>query len=706
MKEERVMTVGRVVLRATAGAFAVIFLLVTLPLQTANAQTETIIYNFTNTSERPSGPLLIDSAGNLYGTSVGGGPLPGGYGTVFELVNSSGTYTQGILHDFGATGDGLGPSGLLMDSSGNLYGTTGSGGASGAGIAYELVNSGGNYSEKILYSFGATTSDGVNPSSSLIMDLAGNLYGTTLAGGASGFGTVFELVNSSGNYTEKILYSFVGSPSDGEYPIALLMDSTGNLYGAADGGGTAGDGAVFELINSGGSYSEKILYSFTGPPNDGRNPTGLLMDSAGNLYGTTQLGGTSTNCPENCGSVFELVNNSGNYAEKLLHSFTGNADGSYPNASLIIDATGKLYGTTSGDPSISLGNGTLFELTNSSGAYAEYALHVFAGPPGDGTTPGTPVIDSAGSLYGTTSLGGASDYGVAYKFTNASAVTIAFTPRSLDFGGALLSLPGTTQSVTVNNIGAANLSFASGAVTRSGGNVADFAIKSDGCSGHTLAPATGSCTVSVTFTPSILGTETASLNFADNAFGNPQAVPLSGIGQDFSVSSSNTSQTVTAGTSAGYGLNWTPLGGFTGTITLTCAGAPANSTCLLSPASLTLNGDIVYPSSVTVETTGSSAEISPAPGPSAPPPVALWIILAGLSGSYLLMRCRVKGVRSRLLAPLALLLTLTLAGSCGAVGSGHPGYHGKPTPPGTYSLTISGTSGGVTHKLTLTLIVQ
>jgi len=315
------------------------------------------------------------------------------------------------------------------------------------------------------------------------------------------------------------------------------------------------------------------------------------------------------------------------------------------------------------------------------------------------------TLDSAGNLYGTTSYGGVSAHGIVFEFSKASAVTVALAPPVLNFGDRLLATPATTQSVTVNNIGAAGLTFASGAVTRSGANVADFRITSDSCSGQTLAPATGTCTVAVTYAPSMLGSETASLTFADNAFGNPQTVPLSGTGQDFSLSATTTSQTVSRGNRANFAFFVNPLGGFSGTVTLTCAGAPANSTCTVDPASVAPNGGYAV-SSAYVLTSGSS-EVSPrAPGPSARPPVALWIILAGLAGTCLLARLGVKRAWSRPLAPLAVLITLTFAGSCGAVGGGHPGYHNPPTPTGTYPLTISGTSGGLTHTLMLTLTVH
>lgn len=688
------MKSARVALRVTAGAFCALFFFGTSAVQRAHAQTETVLFNFTSASPHPGGPLLLDSAGNIWGATPGGGPVPGGYGTVYELVNSSGNYTQQILHTFGATGDGVSPSsGVVMDSAGNLYGTTNKGGSAGSGTAFELVKSGGGYTEKVLYSFGASASDGVNPESALVRDLAGNLFGTTGAGGASGFGTVFELVNSSGSYTEKILHDFAGPPSDGQIPLALLMDSSGNLYGATNGGGTTGNGTIFELVNGSGTYTEKLLYSFAGPPNDGTDPTGLIMDSSGNLYGTTRAGIPSVNC---CGTVFELVNGSGNYTEKVLYSFTGGADQSSPNGPLILDGTGKFYGTTSG-------NGAVFELTNSSGSYVEYVLHAFTGPPSDGVGPGSLLMDSAGNLYGITSGGGLNGYdagfGTAFEIPSATALSVVFTPNALNFGGRLMGTPGTKQSITVTNIGTAGLTFGGSAVTRSGANLADFAITSDGCSGHTLAPATGTCTMSVTYTPSILGAEAASLSFADNGFGNPQTVPLSGIGQDFSLTPIDTTGTVTRPSSVTYGFYINPLGGFTGQVTVSCSNLPPNSACLPG-LPVTPDGSNPIQSGVAVETNASAEAIPRWPNQFSPPPAALWIFFAGVAGTSLLAR---KRTRIRVLAPLALSV---LAASCGAAGSGHAGYHGPQTPTGTYTITISASSGGLTHSINVTLIVQ
>jgi uncharacterized repeat protein (TIGR03803 family) len=278
--------------------------------------TYNVVYSFvggSNDGANPFGNLIEDSSGNLYGTAERGGdqycgPLGGnsnhGCGTVFELVNSSGTYTEKVLHRFaGESGDGYRPDGgLIMDGAGNLYGTTSFGGSYVWGTVFELVNSGGTYTEKILHSFGGSSTDGQIPFGSLVMDAGGNLYGITEEGGGADdcCGTVFELMNSAGTYTEKILHVFNEGTGDGEDPTAgLIMDASGNLYGTTGYGGASGNcqggcGAVYELVNSSGNYTEQLLYSFTGGSTDGADPyAGLIMDSSGNLYGTTANGGVS-----------------------------------------------------------------------------------------------------------------------------------------------------------------------------------------------------------------------------------------------------------------------------------------------------------------------------------------------------------------------------------------------------------------------------
>lgn len=234
--------------------------------------------------------------------------------------------------------DGDGPNGgLLADATGNLYGVTVAG-LDNNGEVFELVDSSGSYTEKTIYPFNGN-GDGYGPQQNLIADAFGNLYGITQLGGTYFDGTVFELVNSSGSYTEKLLHSFT-SGNDGELPFAsLVADTAGNLYGTTQLGDANNDGTVFELVNSSGSYTYKVIHTFGGA--EGISPGGLTIDASGNLYGTTEYGGDTNND----GTVFELVDSSGSYTEKVLHTFSGN-DGSLPYASLIADASGNLYGTT------------------------------------------------------------------------------------------------------------------------------------------------------------------------------------------------------------------------------------------------------------------------------------------------------------------------------------------------------------------------
>ena len=407
-------------------AAAAVLIFAGLPLQ---AQTESVLYSFTGgTTSGPDGAnpasvLLRDDSGNLYGTTEFGGAT--GNGTVFELVNNPpGTYTEIVLYSFrGDThDDGALPfAGLVMDSSGDLFGTTTEGGTSDGGTVFELVKTAdGGYTPRVLHSFTGTGGDGAGPYSTLVMDSSGSLFGTTVLGGVSGFGTVFEMVNSAGSYTESVLYSFQASVSDGGLPYSgLVADSMGNLYGTASLGGASNAGTIFEMVFSApGSYSEITLYSFTGANGDGRAPqTGLIIDSSNNLYGTTLMGGTSTACGTKlgCGTAFELAysSTSKSYATTptILHTFTGGSDGGSPS-SLIIDSSFNLYGTTQvggGSTVCAYGCGTVFELVYSPAGYTEKSplLNSFPSSLDDGLVPDAGlVLDSLGNLYGTTTGGG------------------------------------------------------------------------------------------------------------------------------------------------------------------------------------------------------------------------------------------------------------------------------------------------------------
>ncbi len=369
------------------GKIAAAFLVLVLATAAATqAQTLTVLHSFRNSPDGafPFAGLLRDAAGNLYGsTNAGGasGNCSGGCGTVFKL-DTSGNET--VLYSFKGGNDGATPGfgSLIRDEAGNLYGTTADGGSGGGcsfsfgcGTVFKLDPAG---NETVLYSFKGG-SDGESPVAGLIMDVAGNLYGTTQDGGSGsgcsfGCGTVFKL-DPAGNFT--VLHSFTGG-SDGTQPLAaLIFDQAGNLYGTTEEGGSgtctvingvSGCGTVFKLDPSG---NETVLHTFTGG-NDGAAPlfVGLIMDIAGNLYGTTQIGGGSSSCSVGCGTVFKL-DTSGN--ETVLHSFTGSpGDGAIPRASLIMDKAGNLYGTTSNGGAS--GFGTVFKLTGQTPQQATQAI--------------------------------------------------------------------------------------------------------------------------------------------------------------------------------------------------------------------------------------------------------------------------------------------------------------------------------------------
>jgi uncharacterized repeat protein (TIGR03803 family) len=331
------------------------------------------LHNFGITGADGTGPaagLIFDSAGNLYGTTTTGGTY--GQGTVFELTpNGSGGWVEKVLHNFGITGgtDGTAPfAGLIFDSAGSLYGTTVLGGRYNAGTVFELTpNGSGGWTEKKLHNFNNNGTDGYQPYGGLIFDATGNLYGTTYYGGdypcgSRGCGTVFELTpEQGGGWTEKKLHNFGIDGTDGVNPSAgLIFDSAGSLYSTTYAGGDYGSGTVFELTpNGSGGWTEKKLHNFGIDGADGVNPyAGLIFDTAGNLYGTTNVGGDYSS-----GTVFELTpEQGGGWTEKKLHNFgIDSTDGVSPYAGLIFDTAGNLYGTTyfGGDYS----SGTAFEVT-------------------------------------------------------------------------------------------------------------------------------------------------------------------------------------------------------------------------------------------------------------------------------------------------------------------------------------------------------
>jgi uncharacterized repeat protein (TIGR03803 family) len=322
----------------------------------------------------PAGGVILDAKGNLYGTTSGGGGYerPSGIGVVFQLVpNAGGTWTEKVLHRFGEDGfEGAYPiSGLVFDANGNLYGTAseslpdGCSIVSGCGVVFELSpDQNGSWTYTMLYHF-MDGADGGFPSGTPILDKSGNLYGTTKLGG-SGFGTVFKLSpDGNGSWTESTLHSFTGG-TDGAYPVAgLTLDAAGNLYGTASSdGGSSGCGVVFKMApGSGGTWTESVLYDFPSEANGCAPEAGVVFDSAGNLYGTTFSGGAYFYrlCSEYCGVVFKLTPGaSGTWSETVLHAFE--AYGYGPQSAVTLDPKGNLYGTTY----FGTGNlGLVFEIT-------------------------------------------------------------------------------------------------------------------------------------------------------------------------------------------------------------------------------------------------------------------------------------------------------------------------------------------------------
>jgi uncharacterized repeat protein (TIGR03803 family) len=411
----------------------------------AVAQTETVLFSFSEADGSiPLAGLIFDAAGNLYGTTSAGGSYGGG--TVFELSPAAGGgWTEMVLHSFDNNGtDGFEPSAsLVLDAEGNLYGTTVEGGGGlcmkssngpvvGCGTVFELTAGvGGVWTEKILYVFGIRALDGIWPYSNLVFDSTGNLYGTTSLGGShalcymygktlTGCGTVFELKpNRNGVWTEKILHNF-GAGTDGEIPSAgVVFDAAGNLYGTTTSGGPplCGEngkfrvcGIVFELIPEGtkGWNEKQVTIGDTG------FPTNLAIDPDGNLYVAADSGGSCGNDYNvGCGIVFELAS-TGGYVGTI-----GNfGSGSDPSA-LILDAQGNVYGTTENILNQDIHESTVYEASQSASGSWEYTvLYQFNSNGSGGSFPsGGLVRDTAGNLYGTTQEGGKNSKGVAFEIT-------------------------------------------------------------------------------------------------------------------------------------------------------------------------------------------------------------------------------------------------------------------------------------------------
>jgi len=435
---------------------------------------EKLLYSFgatTKDGHTPVGGLVLDSHGHLYGTASAGGAH--GHGAVFELSRGDdGLWSEKTLYSFGVTAvDGWEPLGnLIFDQEGNLYGTTFAGGANGDGTVFELKRAAGGWTESILHSFTYSVDhkDGSAPMGGLVFGKEGNLFGTTSLGGPKfndldlpgNSGTVFKLSpTSSGKWTEKVLHTFSATSDpfpvkyDGANPQgSLVVDANGNLFGTTAFGGAApnafvpvgGIGTVFELSPTSDGYIESALYGFaSGDPDlipyegvDGAFPSpNLVMDEHGNLFGTTSsMFSFETFSLTQNGSIFAIPGeNLG--AEGPYLQFGGYAgDAQYPQAGLVFDSKGNLFGTSTyggafggyygTDPT-----GTVFEASAKKGVWSDKVLYSFGSIANDGALPmGSLVIDEAGNLYGITSKGGVFGKGTVFEIPAAPLPAPRFSP--------------------------------------------------------------------------------------------------------------------------------------------------------------------------------------------------------------------------------------------------------------------------------------
>ena len=425
-----------------SGSFlALAALLVSFSTAISWAQTESILYDFAGGSNgrNPVAGLTPDGHGNYFGVTY---ETDTTFGTVFELSPASGSgWMLSTLYTFQGGDDGADPNATLaIYAEGNLYGETSYGGNgksvycnAGCGTVFELsANGKGGWSKTTLYNFqgnppGSSFFDGSIPLGGLVLDRAGNLYGTTLLGGEScsfsdaGCGVVFELSPSTGGaWTETLIHKFYGQ-GGADPQGGVIFDAAGNLYGTTYEGGPSNCGTVFELSpKSGGGWTSSVLHTFS--CSDGwysSTPSaGLVMDSKGNLYGTTPSGGFFGS-----GVAFELERSGSTWKEVPVFQFNGVSGGYYPLGPLTIDSSGNLYGTTEAGPAVDAlcpeqdGCGVVFKLTQSAGKWQESTVYAFKGEP-DGTGPSGPVtIDSQGNIFGVTAVGGTDNLGAIYEIT-------------------------------------------------------------------------------------------------------------------------------------------------------------------------------------------------------------------------------------------------------------------------------------------------
>lgn len=394
--------------------FALLSAVLLITAVSMQAQTVTALYSFCPPPDNdcaagpdgadPESSLTPDGAGGFYGTTYQGGLL---YGTVFRLSrNSSGGWNETVIYKFtgGAARSIPWFSNVILDKSGNLYGTLAWGGnegdgGDGYGVVFQLSRLAGVWTENVLYRFLGGT-DGANPVNGLVMDEAGNLYGKTMNGGTGGNGTIFEVSPSGSAWTERVIYNL-----DAGYG-GLAIDRSGNIFSTSS-------TTVFELSKNGhGGWTPKVLHTFT-DAQDGSFPAATPVLHAGSLYGTTVLGGSAGQ-----GTVYRLVPQAnGKPKEEILYSFPGGSSGAQPWVGVVFDPAGNLYGTTLLGPE----SGLVYELVApvGTGSYTEKILGALSEVGGSNGlfSYGTLIRDTAGNLYGTTGGGGSNGAGTVFEVT-------------------------------------------------------------------------------------------------------------------------------------------------------------------------------------------------------------------------------------------------------------------------------------------------